>query len=150
MKLSAGLLPFRRTPHLELLIAHPGGPLWARKDAGAWSVIKGEVGSEEDHLEAALREFAEETGWDPPSGPYHPLGDVTQRSGKRVEVWAVSADFDPAALAPGTFTMRWRGKTAEFPEIDRVVWCGPEEAKRLLNPAQAVFVGRVESLLEAL
>lgn len=106
-------------------------------------MIKGELDPGEDTESAALREFHEETGWEAPSGDLIPVGEIVQRSGKRVVVYAVEADFDPANLDPGTFTMRWRGRIREFPEIDRVAWCLREETRRLLNPAQAPFVDRL-------
>lgn len=148
MAVSAGILPFRRTPKgVEVLIAHPGGPLWSKKDAGAWSIVKGEQDDDEDLTVTARREFEEETGWKVPDRPWLPLGEVTLRSGKRVVAWAVEADFDPDSLEPGAFTMRWRGRTVTFPEIDRVRWCPPEEAKRLLNPAQSPLVDRLVEMM---
>ncbi|WP_431038936.1 NUDIX domain-containing protein [Streptomyces sp. P6-2-1] len=145
---SAGLLVHRGTDEagVEVLLGHMGGPLWARKDAGAWSIPKGEYGEEEAPLDAALREFAEELGAPPPPGPYTPLGEIRQSGGKRVTVWAVAGDFDPAALRPGTFTTEWpprSGRLREFPELDRVAWCGPEEARGKLVKAQAAFVDRL-------
>jgi predicted NUDIX family NTP pyrophosphohydrolase len=146
---SAGLLPYRQSSGgLEVLIAHPGGPLWAHRNEGSWSVVKGLVERGEVPFDAARREFAEETGWDPPEGvpPLH-LGHVFQRSGKRVEVWAVPADYDPATLAGDAVTMMWRGRAITFPEIDEVRWADPDTARLLLNPAQAEFIGRLESEL---
>jgi predicted NUDIX family NTP pyrophosphohydrolase len=147
VRVSAGLLPYRlptdSTPGIEVLIAHPGGPYFARKDAGAWSVVKGEIGADEDPRSAALREFAEETGWQAPSDNWLELGSVRLRSGKTVTAWAVAADFDPDSLDPGMFRIMWRGRVREFPEIDRVVWCSPAEARRLLHPAQAPFLDRL-------
>jgi predicted NUDIX family NTP pyrophosphohydrolase len=148
-RLSAGLLPFRRHGGLEVLIAHPGGPLWAKKDAGHWTVIKGLVGEGEDPIEAAVREFGEETGWEVPAADWLDLGSVRLRSGKTVMAWAVEADFDPDRLTPGHFSMVWRGRRQEFPEIDRVLWCDGVRAERLLNPAQAEFVQRLRLLLGA-
>jgi predicted NUDIX family NTP pyrophosphohydrolase len=142
-KLSAGLLPFRRGTPFEVLVAHPGGPFWADKDAGHWSIIKGEVHEGEDPIDAAIREFAEETGWNAPEGGWIDLGEVTLRSGKRVIAWAVEADLDPTQLIPGTFSMFWHGRHQRFPEIDLVRWCDPSEANRLLNPAQTAFVERL-------
>ena len=143
---SAALLPYRFGPGgAEFLIAHPGGPFWAKRDAGAWSIVKGEVDPGEDLLAAARREFAEETGAPAPDGPFLPLGSVRQRSGKTVHCWAVGLDFDPEQLVSNTYTQEWpprSGRTAEFPEIDRVGWCGADEAKRRLNPAQAEFIDR--------
>lgn len=136
---SAGLLPFRRHDGLEVLIGHPGGPFFAKQDNGAWSVIKGEIDPDEEPELAAAREFAEETGWPAPAGPWIPLGETRLKSRKIVIVYAVEHGFDPGDLRPGTFTMWGR----EFPELDRVAWFGPDEAKRRLNPAQAVFVDRL-------
>lgn len=147
---SAGLLPYRLHP-VAVLIAHPGGPFWSSKDEGAWSIAKGLVEEGEVDEEAARREFEEETGWPAPSGEYHPLGDTRLASGKLVVAWAVQAgDLDPDTLEPGSFELEWppaSGRTHEFPEIDRVAWCEPEEARRLLNPAQRVFVDRLEQIL---
>jgi predicted NUDIX family NTP pyrophosphohydrolase len=143
MKLSAGLLPFRRSAGLEVLIAHPGGPFWATRDVGFWGVIKGEVTADEEPTGTARREFIEETGWIPPEEGWLDLGTVTMRSGKVVMAWGVEADFDLSTFVPGTFTMVWRGRRRQFPEIDRVAWCHPKEAVRLLNPAQVPLVERL-------
>ena len=140
---SAGLLPYRGGDVLEVLIAHPGGPWFANKDAGSWSLIKGLVKAGENDESAALREFAEETGWDPPSEGWVPLGETTLRSKKVVIAWAVERDFDLETFDPGTFTLY--GK--EYPEIDVVVWMTPEEARMKLNPAQGVFIDRLEQHL---
>src|SRR5688572_26325066 len=124
-KQSAGLLLFRRgTAGLEVLLVHPGGPLWARKDEGAWSIPKGEIGQDEDVLAAARREVAEETGATPP-GPFIALSPVRQTGGKIVHVWAVESDFDPAFLTSNLFEMEWpprSGKIRSFPEVDRAAW----------------------------
>lgn len=142
---SAGLLPFRpEGRRVEVLIAHPGGPFWARRDNGAWSVVKGEVAAGENDQDAARREFEEETGWSAPTGEWIPLGETALRSGKTVVAWAVRSDYDPASLRPGTFTMHGR----EYPEIDRVGWMTPAEARVKLNPAQVVFLDRLETYLE--
>lgn len=145
VRLSAGILPYRLP--FEVLIAHPGGPFWERKHAGVWSVIKGEVDDGEGLLDAARREFSEETGWPAPAGEYVDLGEVKLRSRKLVRAWGVHADLDPSALEPGMFTMSWRGRVQQFPEIDRVVWADPSEAARLLNPAQVAFVRRLAERL---
>jgi predicted NUDIX family NTP pyrophosphohydrolase len=147
VKRSAGLLPFRRAERLEVLIAHPGGPFFARRDAGAWSIVKGELEDDEAPLQGALREFGEETGWPVPRGPFFELGEVRQRNGKVVLAWGVETDHDPQSLAPGTFEMSWRGRMQSFPEIDRVVWADPAEASRLLNPAQVPFLARLDERL---
>ncbi|MDH4119030.1 MAG: NUDIX domain-containing protein [Acidimicrobiia bacterium] len=144
MATSAGLLPFRFRPHPEVLIAHPGGPMWARRDAGSWSIVKGLVEDGEDLVEAARREFEEETGWTPPApSSWIALGHVTLKSGKRVWGWAVEWDVDPTTLTPGTFEMVWRGTVGTFPEIDRVAWVDHETARLKLNPAQTELVDRL-------
>lgn len=144
MKTSAGLLPFRRESGLEVLIAHPGGPFWARKDLGAWSVIKGEIDPGEEPMGAAVREFSEETGWPSPVAvDYFNLGSAKLKSGKLIWCWAFEADFDPTTLVPGTFSARIAGRTVVVPEIDRVAWVTPSEAADRLNPAQVPFVERL-------
>lgn len=125
---------------MEVLIAHPGGPWFANKDAGSWSLIKGLVKDGENDETAAAREFAEETGWEPPSHDWVPLGETTLRSNKVVIAWAVDAEFDLETFDPGTFSLYGR----EYPEIDKVVWMTPKQARRKLNPAQGVFVERLE------
>ncbi len=142
---------FRRpSGGLEVLIAHMGGPLWARRDEGAWTIVKGEPEPGETPLAAARREFAEETGAAPPAGPAIELGEVRQSGGKRVRAWALEGEFDPAALRSNTFTIEWpprSGRRAEFPEIDRVRWCDPDSARRLLIAAQRAFVDELERVL---
>jgi predicted NUDIX family NTP pyrophosphohydrolase len=146
---SAGLVPFRFSLDLEILIAHPGGPLWARKDAGSWSIVKGRIEDDEDAQTAARREFSEETGWSVPGGHWLELGEITQRSGKRVVAWAVDAPrLDPARLDPGHFEMRWRGKMQSFPEIDRVRWVNRSEARLLMLPAQLPFFDRLAEQIQ--
>ncbi|MFF5439434.1 NUDIX domain-containing protein [Streptomyces achromogenes] len=144
---SAGLLLFRHTDQgLEVLLGHMGGPLWARKEAGAWTVPKGEYGPAEPAWEAARREFREELGVAPPDGEAVPLGEVVQRNGKIVTVWAVEADFDPETIEPGTFTMEWpprSGRFREFPELDRVAWFTPDRARAVIITAQAAFLDRL-------
>lgn len=145
---SAGLLPYRISAGgLEVLIAHPGGPFWARRQEGAWSIVKGEVPGGEDPLVAAIREFHEETGWSVDLRDPLPLGEVTQKAGKTIRAWAFEGDFDPARLHGDTVTTEWKGRTITFPEIDEVRWCGRAEAERLLNPAQAVYYERLNDLL---
>jgi predicted NUDIX family NTP pyrophosphohydrolase len=137
---SAGLMLYRRRQGgIEVLLVHPGGPFWARKDEAAWSIPKGEFGPGEDPLVAARREFAEETGGSPPAGEAAPLGSFRQSSGKIVEAWAVEGDFDPAGLVSNAFTMEWprrSGRMREFPEVDRAGWFTPEEAMRKLTKGQ--------------
>jgi predicted NUDIX family NTP pyrophosphohydrolase len=140
---SAGLLPYRLGSGLELLVAHPGGPYFARRDNGWWSIVKGIVELDESDLEAAAREFAEETGWVPPAQPWIHLGDTVLKSRKVVVAYAVETDFDPVTLEPGTFQMGGR----RYPEIDRVEWMAPEQARIKLNPAQGVFIDRLQSHL---
>ncbi len=140
---SAGLLPYRFRDGIEVLIAHPGGPFFAHRDDGWWSVVKGLVDEGEADEEAAAREFEEETGWPAPGGDWILLGETTLKSGKVVVAWATEADFDPTTLRPGTFEVRGH----RYPEIDRVDWFTPGEARRKLNPAQAVFVDRLEAAL---
>lgn len=145
---SAGLIPYRIFDDgLQVLIAHPGGPFWARKQVGAWSIIKGEIGPDEDPLDAARREFTEETGWSTPDTGYLDLGEVTQKAGKRVTAWAFGADFDPGSLTPEMVTITVRGRKMTIPEIDEVRWCDRDEACSLLNPAQAVYYERLKSVL---
>src|ERR1700744_1545961 len=132
-KQSAGLLMFRRRDgEMEVLLVHPGGPFWARKDLGAWSIPKGEYAADEAPLAAAQREFTEETGA-APRGEFVPLGEVKQPGGKHVTAWAVEGDFDPAMLVSTTFEMEWpprSGRKRAFPEIDRAEWFSPDEARR--------------------
>lgn len=151
---SAGLLLYRRTSGggPELLVAHMGGPFWARKDDAAWSVPKGEYTDGEDPLDAARREFTEELGLPVPDGDPLPLGEARQPSGKRLTVWALEADLDPADVTPGTFTLEWpprSGRTREFPEVDRVEWVTPDVARRRLVRGQVAFLDRLLSLLAA-
>lgn len=148
-KVSAGLLLYRRRPgRLEVLLAHPGGPLWRHKDLGAWTIPKGLLEPGEDPLDAARREFAEETG-QRIDAPAAPLGTITQASGKLVHAWAVEGDFDPAALRSNTFALEWprgSGRRIDVPEVDRVAWFDLDEARRRLNPAQAPLVDRLHAL----
>ncbi|MEV0741718.1 NUDIX domain-containing protein [Streptomyces sp. NPDC050549] len=146
-KRSAGLLLFRHTDHgLEVLLGHMGGPFFARRDAGAWSVPKGEYEPDETAWDAARREFQEELGLTPPEGEAIELGEVRQTNGKVVTAWAIEADLDPAAMVPGTFRMEWppkSGQVQEFPELDRVEWMGLERARAVVVKAQATFLDRL-------
>ncbi|WP_369240047.1 NUDIX domain-containing protein [Streptomyces sp. R21] len=146
-KRSAGLLLFRHTDDgIEVLLGHMGGPFFARRDAGAWSIPKGEYEPDEPAWDAARREFQEELGLAPPDGEALPLGEVRQANRKIVTVWAIEADLDPATAVPGTFTMEWppkSGRTQEFPELDRVEWFGLERARALIVKAQAEFLDRL-------
>ncbi|MET7287347.1 NUDIX domain-containing protein [Streptomyces sp. NPDC005573] len=150
-KRSAGLLLFRHTGEgLEVLLGHMGGPFFAKKDAGAWTVPKGEYEPDEPAWEAARREFQEELGLTPPDGKALPLGEIAQSSGKIVTAWAVEADLDPETITPGTFTMEWpprSGRIQEFPELDRVAWFGLDRARELMVTGQSAFLGRLTDLL---
>ncbi len=147
---SAGLLLFRREAGaLLVLLAHPGGPFWRRKDLGAWSIPKGELLAGEDPEAAALREFAEELGA-APAGPLVPLGAIVQRGGKRVHAFAAEGDFDVATMRSNTFVMEWpprSGRMQSFPEVDRAEWFAPEVAREKLLPAQAELIDRLERTL---
>ena len=150
-KRSAGILLFRGGAQaLEVLLVHPGGPFWARKDLGAWSIPKGEVDDGEDPRACALREFAEETGVRLPDGVLDDLGSVKLKSGKLVLGFAVAGDLDADAVQSNTFELEWpprSGRTQAFPEVDRAEWFGLEQARAKLNPAQAELVDRLEALL---
>jgi predicted NUDIX family NTP pyrophosphohydrolase len=143
---SAGLLLYRiGADAVEVLLVHPGGPFWARKDLGAWSIPKGEIDAGEEHLAAARREFREELGTDA-DGPATPLGVVQQAGGKWVHAWAVRGDLDPSAITSNTFEIEWprgSGKQRTFPEVDRAVWFAIDEARRRILPAQAAFLDRL-------
>lgn len=145
-KLSAGLLLYRRRRgEIEVLLAHPGGPLFEKKDEGSWTIPKGEPEGDDDLLERARIEFREELGIEPPPGPYVELGTVVQKGGKRVHAWACEGDFAGPARS-NTFRMEWpprSGKMAEFPEVDRAEWFGLAEARAKMNPAQTAFLERL-------
>lgn len=147
---SAGLLLFRRSPgSLELFLAHPGGPFWRGRDAGAWTIPKGLTEPGEDLLAAACREFEEETGVKP-LGPFLPLGSVRQKAGKVIHAWAWEGDADPAAVTSNTMKAEWprgSGRWLTFPEVDRCAWFTPDEARDRLNPAQAELVDRLQAAL---
>ncbi len=144
-KCSAGILMYRRTSQgLEVLLVHPGGPFWAKKDKGAWSIPKGEY-EEEEPLACAIREFEEELGRRP-EGDFLKLGEVRQAGGKIVAGFAVEGDLDAAKLVSNTFEMEWppkSGKLQSFPEIDRAQWFAAVEARVRINPAQAVLIERL-------
>jgi predicted NUDIX family NTP pyrophosphohydrolase len=149
---SAGILLFRRrAAGPELLLVHPGGPFWAGKDQGAWSIPKGEHAEGEEPLACALREFEEETGTAlPASAELVDLGEVRLGSGKRVRAWAAEGDLDPDAIRSNTFELEWpprSGRRQTFPEVDRAAWFGLEEAERRLLPAQVPFAERVREHL---
>jgi predicted NUDIX family NTP pyrophosphohydrolase len=145
-KRSSGILLFRRTAELEVLLVHPGGPFWAKKDLGAWSIPKGEHDDAEEELACALREFEEETGTKPDEGELSDLGTVKQKSGKVVQAYALEGDLDADAIRSNSFTMEWpprSGRQSEFPEVDRAEWFALEEARERINPAQTAFLERL-------
>ena len=148
---SAGILLWRRRGGaLEVLLVHPGGPLWARRDAGAWSIPKGEYGDGEDPRAVALRELEEETGHRLADADLLPLGEVRQGGGKLVSAWAAPGDLDPEAITSNTFAMPWpprSGRIQEFPEVDRAGWFDPPTARDKLLPAQAELVDRLLAAL---
>ncbi len=154
MTTSAGILLYRVVARgLEVLLVHPGGPFWAKKDLGAWSVPKGEYTDGEEARDCALRELEEELGAPPAleAEALIDLGSIEQKGGKVVRAWAAEADFDPAALNSNTFEMEWpprSGTRREFPEVDRAEWFSPDEARRRINPAQAAFLERLEHILD--
>lgn len=148
--LSAGLLMYReRGGAVEVLLVHPGGPFWVKKELGAWTFPKGECAPGEDLLACARRELEEETGL-APAGPYIPLTAIKQPGGKVVHAWAFRGDGDPDALRSNTFTMEWpprSGRRREFPEIDRAAWYRLDEARRRVLPSQARFLDELERIL---
>jgi predicted NUDIX family NTP pyrophosphohydrolase len=148
---SAGLLLFRRTDSgVQVLLAHMGGPFWARKDAGAWSLPKGEHEPDEQPDAAARREFEEELGAPPPLDGWVDLGEVRQSGGKVVRAWAVEGDFDPELLVPGTFELEWpkgSGRLREFPEVDRVAWFDLADVGPRLVTSQRAFLDRLATHL---
>ena len=150
-KLSAGLLLHRGTGEaLEVLLVHPGGPFWARKDEGAWSIPKGEYLAGEDPLEAARREFDEELGTSPPDGPLLDLGEVRQAGGKHVVAWALRGDLDVDEITSNTFEMVWpprSGRLQSFPEIDRAGWFSVDDARVKLLSGQRPFLDRLVALV---
>jgi predicted NUDIX family NTP pyrophosphohydrolase len=152
VKRSAGLLLYRYGTGgaLEVLLGHMGGPFWARKDAGAWSIPKGEYGDGENPLEVARREFEEELGHPAPGSDPIPLGVVRQSGGKQVTVWAAEGDLDPATAVSNTFELEWpprSGVVQSYPEVDRVAWFGVEAAREKLVRAQVAFVARLVDAL---
>lgn len=149
-KRSAGILLYKREHGaLRVLLVHPGGPYWTKRDAGAWSIPKGEYNDGEAALDCAKREFAEELG-SLPQGECTPLGEVRQKGGKTVTAFALEGDFDVAALKSNTFELEWppkSGKTSTFPEVDRAQWFSLDQAKAKINPAQAELLARLVEML---
>ena len=153
MATSAGLVLFReRDGILEVLLGHMGGPFWARRDEGAWSIPKGELEPGEEPLAGALREFAEELGHAPPDGPVLELGEIRQKAAKRVIAFALEGDFDPAQIVPGTFELQWpprSGRVQAFPEVDRVAWFDVPTAAAKIVRGQLALLERLAALRAA-
>jgi predicted NUDIX family NTP pyrophosphohydrolase len=147
-KNSAGLLLYRRRAELEVFLVHPGGPFWAKKDAGVWSIPKGEIAEDEDPLQAAKREFLEETGF-AIDGEYQFLEPIKQSSGKVVQAWAIEADCDPAELRSNLFSLEWppkSGKAKDYPEVDRAAWFTIPEARQKILSGQIGLIDQLVSL----
>jgi predicted NUDIX family NTP pyrophosphohydrolase len=148
-KTSAGLLLYRRCPELEVFLVHPGGPFWTRKDAGAWSIPKGEVEDGEDPLHAAKREFTEETGFTI-SGEFRSLDPLKQPSGKIIYAWAIEADCDPGQIRSNSFSLEWppkSGKIQQYPEVDRAAWFNIAEARNKILAGQVGFIEQLIAVL---
>jgi predicted NUDIX family NTP pyrophosphohydrolase len=147
---SAGILPYRRhRDALQVLLVHPGGPFWRKRDDGAWSVAKGEYGENEVPSAAARREFKEETGWEV-AGDLHPLGEIRQAGGKYLTAFAMEADFDPASFVSNRFELEWpprSGRFQYFPEVDQVAWFSLAEARRKILASQGSLLDRLEELV---
>jgi predicted NUDIX family NTP pyrophosphohydrolase len=151
MKQSAGILLYRQNPALEVFLVHPGGPFWAKKDAGTWTIPKGEFLADEPALDAAIREFHEETGVRL-KGHFRPLSPIRQQGGKRVYAWALAGDLDPDQLVSNTFELEWprgSGRMWTFPEVDRGGWYTPDAARAIINPAQIAFLDELADILAA-
>ena len=141
---------YRATPTLQVLLVHPGGPFWANKDVGAWSIPKGEVEEGEDLVAAALREFQEELGF-PPKPPFHPLGQIRQKAGKIVHAWAFEGDCDPTQCKSNSYRIEWppkSGQWSSYPEVDRADFFDLPTAREKINAAQIPFLETVESLVK--
>jgi predicted NUDIX family NTP pyrophosphohydrolase len=153
MRVSAGILLYRRSPDgLQVLLAHPGGPIFQKRDNGHWTIPKGEPDPDEPLVEAARREFGEEIGLPVPDGSLRDLGSITQKGGKVVHAWALEGDVDPEAARSETFDMEWpprSGKTKTFPEIDKVAWFALDEARRRVKDTQIPLIDRLEAALAA-
>jgi predicted NUDIX family NTP pyrophosphohydrolase len=149
-KKSAGLLPYRfRDGNLEVFLVHPGGPYWAKKDLGAWSIPKGEYGPDENPFAVAKREYQEETGFEA-NGDFLPLMDRKQPSGKIISAWAFQGDCDPEAITSNTFSLEWpprSGQVQEFPEVDRAAWFDMDTARGMILTGQRGFIEELETIL---
>lgn len=152
MKKSAGILLYRlQNGTLQVLLVHPGGPFWKNKDAGAWSIPKGEPDEDEDPLDTALRELQEETGIPVKKSTCTPLTPVKQKAGKLILAWAMKGNLDPDQINSNTFDIEWppkSGKTQSFPEIDRAGWFTVEEAREKINPAQAALLDELVNIIK--
>ena len=140
----------QRNGRLEVLLVHPGGPFWQKRDDGAWSIPKGEVAENEDNMDVARREFQEELGTAPPGGEATSLGEVRQAGGKIVHAWALPGDLDVTRITSNTFEIEWpprSGRIEQFPEVDRAGWFEADTARRKLLPAQGAFIDRLEEQL---
>jgi predicted NUDIX family NTP pyrophosphohydrolase len=150
-KQSAGILLYRtKTGALEVFLAHPGGPFWKNRNAGSWTIPKGEFGNDEPALDAAIREFKEETGFTP-KGPFTALSPIRQKGGKRVFAWTSPGDLVPAAIVSNTFKMEWprkSGKMNAFPEIDKAGWFTLDDARKMIIPAQTDFLDELEATIK--
>ncbi len=150
LRKSAGILLFKNIGDLEVFLVHPGGPFWANKDNGAWSIPKGEFSDDEKPLEAAIREFKEETGKEL-SGDFISLKPILQKAGKQVDAWALEGDTNAAAIVCNTFKVEWPPKSGQwklFPEVDKAAWFDIETAKQKINPAQVSFIDELCSKLK--
>jgi predicted NUDIX family NTP pyrophosphohydrolase len=151
-KQSAGVLLYRQSSGIpEVFLVHPGGPFWKKKDAGVWTIPKGEFQNEEPALDAAIREFGEETGVTL-KGNFQPLSPIRQKGGKKVYAWAIAGDLDPAKIVSNTFEMEWprnSGRQISFPEIDKGAWYPLAAARLAINPAQIAFLDELEALLSS-
>jgi predicted NUDIX family NTP pyrophosphohydrolase len=150
---SAGILLYRRDRDgaVEVLLAHPGGPVFASKDAGHWTIPKGEIDEDEEPWDVARREFEEETGHPPPDGPSIELGEITQKGGKVVVGWGLEGDLDPATAHSNTFPFQWPPKSGRYitiPEVDRVEWFAPDEARRCIKDTQIPLIDRLLTELD--
>lgn len=148
-KQSAGILLYRIKSSAEIFLVHPGGPFWKNKDEGSWTIPKGEIGESEDALDAASREFEEETGYRP-SGDFQQLETIVQKAGKRVQAWAIAGDFDAATMRSNLVELEWpkgSGRKIKFPEVDRGQWFGLDAARKKINPAQVSFIDQFALLV---
>ena len=150
-KQSAGILLYRRHTSLEVFLVHPGGPFWKNKNAGSWTIPKGEFNDDEPALDAAVREFREETGA-ALNGPFQPLSPIRQKGGKRVYAWATPGDIDPGTIVSNTFELEWprsSGKQQTFPEVDKGNWFSMDAARQAINPAQVPLLDELEETQDA-